>query len=419
MTDAPLLLMTPGPDARARARAARRRAADDPSSHAGVLARARRRCSSCCAPLFGTREPVLPVHATGRGAMEATICNLFSPGDEIAVCCNGRFGEMWATLAESLRPRRASPRDGLGTRRRSRRGRARRSTAHPGDPRRRAGAQRHVDRRRQRRRRGRAASRARTDVLVLVDGVSSIGGMPFAFDEWGVDVAVTASQKCLMSSPGPVVRRAERARLGGERAARLPRSYWNFADIRREVTKAEAGNARHAAGARRAAGRRSAADDSRRRARRACIAVTPTMAGMVAARRRRARSRAAMSGAPAPLDDGDGDRAAAPSMPPAAGARRPQSSAASSTAAGLEHYQPTAFRIGHMGDIRPADVERTLDGARRRARRRDDAARRASLTGLVVGDRRRRRAARRRCVARHSRTARRRGSSRSGRSSSG
>jgi aspartate aminotransferase-like enzyme len=33
-------------------------------------------------------------------------------------------------------------------------------------------------------------------------------------------------------------------------------------------------------------------------------------------------------------------------------------------AGGLEHFQPTAFRIGHMGDIRPADVERTLDALR-------------------------------------------------------
>ena len=31
------------------------------------------------------------------------------------------------------------------------------------------------------------------------------------------------------------------------------------------------------------------------------------------------------------------------------------------TAAGLEHYRDTAFRIGHMGDIRPDDVRATLD----------------------------------------------------------
>jgi aspartate aminotransferase-like enzyme len=34
------------------------------------------------------------------------------------------------------------------------------------------------------------------------------------------------------------------------------------------------------------------------------------------------------------------------------------------TAAALEHYQPTAFRIGHMGDIRPADVEATMAAVR-------------------------------------------------------
>src|SRR3954467_134569 len=53
------------------------------------------------APVFGTRAMPMPVHTTGRGALEATICNLFSPGDSIAVCCNGKFGEMWAGFAES------------------------------------------------------------------------------------------------------------------------------------------------------------------------------------------------------------------------------------------------------------------------------------------------------------------------------
>src|SRR5205823_9210627 len=39
-------------------------------------------------------------------------------------------------------------------------------------------------------------------VMTLVDGGSSLGGMAFSFDEWDVDVAITASQKCLMSGPG-------------------------------------------------------------------------------------------------------------------------------------------------------------------------------------------------------------------------
>src|SRR3954466_4439366 len=52
-------------------------------------------------PVFGTRQPVLPVHTTGRGAMEAAICNLFSPGDVVAMTCNGKFGQMWAGFAAS------------------------------------------------------------------------------------------------------------------------------------------------------------------------------------------------------------------------------------------------------------------------------------------------------------------------------
>ncbi len=52
-------------------------------------------------PAFGSQEVVLPVPTTGRGAMEATICNLCSPGDEIVVCANGRFGELWARIAET------------------------------------------------------------------------------------------------------------------------------------------------------------------------------------------------------------------------------------------------------------------------------------------------------------------------------
>ena len=113
------------------------------------------------APVFGTRSTPLPVHTTGRGALEAAICNLFSPGDEIAMCCNGKFGEMWAGFAESYglvvhrfstsweRRRRPDELDAL-------------LDAHPRYARRHRRVRRHVDRRRERRRRRSRASRART-----------------------------------------------------------------------------------------------------------------------------------------------------------------------------------------------------------------------------------------------------------------
>src|SRR4051812_34868470 len=96
----PMLLMTPGPTRvpervlRAGARPMLHHRSPEFSAELATLL-------ELIAPVFGTRLPVLPVHTTGRGALEAVICNLFSAGDEIAVCCNGKFGEMWAGLAES------------------------------------------------------------------------------------------------------------------------------------------------------------------------------------------------------------------------------------------------------------------------------------------------------------------------------
>lgn len=41
-----------------------------------------------------------------------------------------------------------------------------------------------------------------SDALIIVDGVSCIGGAPIELDNWGVDICVTSSQKALMTPPG-------------------------------------------------------------------------------------------------------------------------------------------------------------------------------------------------------------------------
>jgi aspartate aminotransferase-like enzyme len=46
------------------------------------------------------------------------------------------------------------------------------------------------------------AVRASGDTLLIVDGITSIGAMEFKMDDWGVDVAITGSQKALMLPPG-------------------------------------------------------------------------------------------------------------------------------------------------------------------------------------------------------------------------
>jgi aspartate aminotransferase-like enzyme len=69
--------------------------------------------------------------------------------------------------------------------------------------------------------------------MVIADVVSSLGAVPFAFDEWGIDVAVGGSQKALSASPGiAFVAISERAWAAHETAS-LPRFYFDWSAYRR------------------------------------------------------------------------------------------------------------------------------------------------------------------------------------------
>jgi aspartate aminotransferase-like enzyme len=47
-----------------------------------------------------------------------------------------------------------------------------------------------------------ALIREQSDALVLVDGITAVGAHEFQFDDWGVDICITGSQKGLMMPPG-------------------------------------------------------------------------------------------------------------------------------------------------------------------------------------------------------------------------
>lgn len=150
-------------------------------------------------PLFGTTGPILPIHATGRGALEGVYNNLFAPGDKVLSVANGSFGEMavkamqkngiqsipcfadWSANVDLDELERMIVREkpvGL--------------TAVWNDTS--NGLVNPIAEI------GRLARKY--DLLFVVDTVSALGCMPFAFDDWGVDVAVVASQKGLMSATG-------------------------------------------------------------------------------------------------------------------------------------------------------------------------------------------------------------------------
>jgi aspartate aminotransferase-like enzyme len=71
-----------------------------------------------------------------------------------------------------------------------------------------------------------AVSQASPDTLLLVDAVSSAGGVDLRPDEWGLDVLLTSSQKCLALPPGLAFAAVSDRTLA--RAAALPRRGWYF-----------------------------------------------------------------------------------------------------------------------------------------------------------------------------------------------
>jgi len=311
------------------------------------------------APLFGTHTKPLPVHTTGRGALEAVICNLFSPGDEIAVACNGKFGEMWAGFAESYHVvvhRFASRWEENASAQEL-------DALLAGFPKTRAVAAAYGD----------TSTGVLNDVaaiarvagehgaLTMVDGVSSIGGVPFAFDEWGIDVAVTASQKCLMSPPGLAwVAMSDRAWAATETSS-LPRNYWDLRAVLDSIDRpkpetpgttpvtlvlqiAEALRQIHEEGVQaviarhRANARRLRAGVAELGLELQCPALTTLSDTLTAI--------ALPPGiAPKPFRDSIKGRGIL-------------------TAAGLGPFEATGFRIGHMGDIRATDIDRTLGAVR-------------------------------------------------------
>jgi alanine-glyoxylate transaminase/serine-glyoxylate transaminase/serine-pyruvate transaminase len=78
----------------------------------------------------------------------------------------------------------------------------------------------------------RALDRNGHGALLLVDGVSSIGSMDFRMDDWGVDVAVTGSQKGFMLPPGLAILGVSPKALRAMERARLARTFLDFADMR-------------------------------------------------------------------------------------------------------------------------------------------------------------------------------------------
>jgi alanine-glyoxylate transaminase/serine-glyoxylate transaminase/serine-pyruvate transaminase len=180
--------------------------------------------------VFKTEQTILGYAATGHGAWEAALVNLFSPGDKVLIVESGYFSLNWGLRAESFGLevetlpndwRRAADPAKLEARLRDDRGHAIKAVlmvhnetstgvAHP------VAAMR------------RAIDAARHPALFLVDTISSLASFDFRMDEWGVDVVVAGSQKGLMLPTGMAFTGVSAKALAAAATAKLPRVYWDW-----------------------------------------------------------------------------------------------------------------------------------------------------------------------------------------------
>ena len=77
----------------------------------------------------------------------------------------------------------------------------------------------------------RALDAAGHPALLLVDGVSSIACYDFRMDEWGVDIAVTGSQKGFMLPPGLAIVGFSPKAMAAVETAKLPRTFFDIRDM--------------------------------------------------------------------------------------------------------------------------------------------------------------------------------------------
>jgi len=188
---------------------------------------------NCLADLrrvFRTRGRTYIYVGNGHGAWEAALANVLSAGDTVLVLESGRFAAGWGQMAEMMGigietvsgdQRRAVDPSALEARlREDRDGRIKAILVVQVDTA--SGVANDIAALR------RAIDAAGHDALLMVDAIASLATMEFEMDEWGVDVAVTCSQKGLMMPPGLSFVAAGEKALAVHVEAGLRTGYWDW-----------------------------------------------------------------------------------------------------------------------------------------------------------------------------------------------
>ncbi|MGY6635479.1 MAG: pyridoxal-phosphate-dependent aminotransferase family protein [Alkalilacustris sp.] len=183
--------------------------------------------------VFRTQNPVIIFPASGTGAWEAALANTMSEGDRVLMYETGHFATLWMKMATKLglRPEfiEGDWRGGADPERIEAALRA--DTTHEiravcvvhnetstGSVSPIADVRAAID-------------AAGHPALLMVDTISGLASVDFRFDEWGVDVAVSGSQKGLMLPPGLSFNAVSPRALEVAKTGGMPRSYWDWHEM--------------------------------------------------------------------------------------------------------------------------------------------------------------------------------------------
>lgn len=183
--------------------------------------------------IFKTKQPVIIYPASGTGAWEAALVNSLSRGDKVLMVETGHFAFLWQKLAQKLGLdasvietdwRRGADPDVIEQALKT-------DTSHSikalcvvhnetstGSTSRIAAVRKAID-------------AAKHPALLMVDTISGLASADFCFDDWGVDVAISGSQKGLMLPPGLSFNAVSEKALEANKTSDLAKSYWDWADM--------------------------------------------------------------------------------------------------------------------------------------------------------------------------------------------
>lgn len=150
--------------------------------------------------VFQTKNDVFILTNTGTGALETAIANTVSPGDKVLALITGNFGERFAKIAKAYGGDVIEVNFGYGNdvdldvvkEKLGENSDVKVVLATQNETS--TGVCNDIE--------GIGALVAKTPALLLVDGVSGVGGIEIKVDQWGVDMLCTASQKAFMLPPG-------------------------------------------------------------------------------------------------------------------------------------------------------------------------------------------------------------------------